>query len=73
MTDLTEQTARELIAAIAALRADLKRPDRVDVPKLLATIDLVAPGHEFTTGELVSHARYADPLRDILAGTPRRS
>ena len=38
--------------------------------RLLAAIAECAPETDFTTGELVRHARFAEPLKELLNGMP---
>lgn len=59
-----------ILAEIRELRAERQRRQPVDSARLVAAIAECAGDREFTTGELVRHAPYAEPLRDLLAGMP---
>ena len=65
---------KELLVEIRLLRADLasfRRPDHALEPgSLLAAIAECAPDTDFTTRELVRHARFAEPMKELLNGMP---
>lgn len=69
----TSQLLEELLAEVRGLRADLCELRRKSEPPvkpgdLITAIAECVGDSEFTTTDLVHHARYAEPMREKLSG-----